>query len=357
MTNTAVACRRLPGSPARIGGRIAPEGRGALRPGLLRRMTGAALAVAIAGVALPGCAPLAVQRDAIAGTAGAAAASTYTPTRGQPGKDVIWIPTPDRLVTRMLQLAQVTPADYVVDLGSGDGKIVIAAVREFDARGLGLEYNPEMVGLSRRNADRAGIADRALFRQADIFETDFSAASVVTMYLLPELNLRLRKTLMAMKPGTRLVSHQWTMGNWVADETSWVRASPIHAWIVPANAGGSWQLSYPQGGAAMKAAMSMTQFFQQITESAIEVDGLRNTLRSPRIDGDRIRFGFTDGTGVLRQFDGRISGSRITGAVTGPGGSTAPFSAERTGATPPIGGSQGYSDEESIRVGAELGGQ
>lgn len=314
---------------------------------LVRCVIGAA-----ALVSMLGCASLPAQN-----TSGAERpASDYTPSRGQAGKDVIWIPTPDRLVTRMLQLAQVTPSDDVVDLGSGDGKIVIAAVRDRNARGLGLEYNPDMVALSQRNAERAGVASSARFRRADIFETDFSGATVVTMYLLPHLNLRLRKTLMAMKPGTRLVSHQWTMGNWEADETSRVNEIPLYLWIVPANAGGTWQIAYPRGTATVKAEMALTQLFQRITDARIDIGGMRNTLRSPRIDGDRIRFGFTNDSGALREFDGRITGNRIAGSVTGPSGETAPFSAERIGTAPAIGGSQGYSDEESIRVGAQLGG-
>ena len=178
----------------------------------------AALAVAL----LLGCGALAAQDSAPKDD------GSYEPKRGQAGKDVVWIPTPDELVTRMLRLAQVTAQDFVVDLGAGDGKIVIAAAKEFGARGLGLEYDPKLVAHAQRNAREAGVSARADFRQADIFATDFSTADVVTMYLLPDLNLKLRPTLMAMKPGTRLVSHQFTMGDWRPDETSWVQHRPAY---------------------------------------------------------------------------------------------------------------------------------
>ena len=144
----------------------------------------------------------------------------YEPHSGQAGKDVVWVPTPDELVTRMLQLGGVTAKDYVIDLGAGDGKIVIAAARQFGARGHGIEYNPDMVALAQRRAQAAGVADRARFEQADIFESDFSKADVITMYLMPALNLRLRPTLMKLKPGTRLVTHAFTMGGWKPDESS-----------------------------------------------------------------------------------------------------------------------------------------
>ena len=152
--------------------------------------------------------------------------NAFTPQVGQSGKDVIWVPTPDALVDRMLRMAQVTPDDFVVDLGSGDGKIVIAAARDFKARSLGVEFNPDMVTLSRRNAETAGVAGRARFEQGDIFTFDYSAATVVTMYLLPGLNLRLRPQLLKMRPGTRLVTHQFTMGSWEPDDSATVENRP-----------------------------------------------------------------------------------------------------------------------------------
>ena len=158
----------------------------------------------------------------------------FVPQVGQAGKDVIWVPTPDALVERMLRMARVGPDDFVVDLGSGDGKIVIAAARDFKARALGVEYNPDMVALSRRNAERFNFGDRVRFERGDIFQYDFSSASVVTMYLLPGLNMRLRPTLLKMRPGTRLVTHQFTFGSWEPDDSSTVDGRPGYLWVVPA---------------------------------------------------------------------------------------------------------------------------
>src|SRR5688572_20748449 len=141
----------------------------------------------------------------------------FEPFSGQPGKDVVWVPTPQALVERMLDMAKVTPQDYVIDLGSGDGRTVIAAAKR-GARAQGIEYNPDMVALSRRNAAAEKVSERALFTQADLFETDFSKAQVVTMFLLPQINMRLRPKILEMRPGTRIVSNSFTMDDWQADE-------------------------------------------------------------------------------------------------------------------------------------------
>lgn len=281
-------------------------------------------------VLMLGCAPLSAQK------------ADYSPHTGQAGKDVIWVPTPDALVTRMLQLAQITPSDYVVDLGSGDGRIVIAAARDFKARGLGIEYNPDMVVFAERRAREAGVADRARFVQGDIFATDFSDATIVTMYLLPDLNLRLRHTLLAMKPGTRLVSHQFTMGDWAADEVSTIDNRPGYLWIVPANAGGTWTLSFPQArgsGAAVAAQMTVSQRFQNL-QGTLDLPGdLKNTLSTPRLRGRDIQFSFTDAQGVYREFRGTVDDNRMQGTVSARGSAPVAFSAERVGSAPRIAGS------------------
>lgn len=316
----------------------------------------AALAGALTLVA--GCASLAVPTTADPTRPEATRTRPgYQPTRGQQGKDVIWIATPDRIVDRMLQLGRVQPGDQLVDLGSGDGKIVIAAVRRDGVRALGIEYNPDMVGFARREAERAGVGDRAGFRQGDIFATDFSHATVVTMYLLPRLNLRLRETLFRMKPGTRIVSHAWSMGNWQPDETSWVGATPAYLWVIPANAGGEWQVRFRQGPDQAETGMPlrMSQTYQRLSGARAELDGLANTVRDLRLDGDRLRFTITDTAGVLREFDGRIDGGTIHGQVSGPGATTTPFTASRIGPAPPITGATGFSDEEGGRMETELG--
>ena len=172
----------------------------------------------------------------------------YTPQVGQSGKDVVWVPTPEALVERMLRMARVGPKDYVIDLGSGDGRTVIAAGK-LGARATGIEYNPDMVSLSIKNAEKAGMGDKVKFVKADIFESDFSEATVITMYLLPSLNIKLRPKLLDLRPGTRLVSHAFNMEDWQPDQTVTVEGRDAYLWIVPAKVQGSWKLAYRPGAA------------------------------------------------------------------------------------------------------------
>src|SRR4051812_34961788 len=179
-------------------------------------------------------------------TAPAAQTKPFEPVSGQPGKDVVWVPTDQRLVDAMLDMAKVTPQDFLMDLGSGDGRTVITAAKR-GLRAQGIEYNPDMVALSKRNATAAGVADRAQFLQADIFETDFSKATVLTLFLLPQLNLRLRPTILNMKPGTRVVSNSFNMAEWEADQTETIPNCSVSfctamLWIVPAKVAGNWQV-------------------------------------------------------------------------------------------------------------------
>ena len=182
------------------------------------------------------------------------APSSYAPRIGQEGKDVVWVPTPQSLVDRMLDMAEVTAQDFVIDLGSGDGRTVITAAKR-GARALGIEYNPEMVELAKQNAEKAGVSKQAEFRKADLFQTDFSEATVITMFLLPDINLRLRPKLLQLRPGTRIVSNTFTMGDWKPDETSepgscegsWCTAL---LWIVPAPVEGTYKT--PQGEVTFK---------------------------------------------------------------------------------------------------------
>src|SRR5919205_3730885 len=149
----------------------------------------------------------------------APASSAYQPEVGQAGKDVVWVPTPQAVVDRMLDMAKLTPQDFLIDLGSGDGRTVITAAKR-GSRALGIEYNPDMVELSKRNAAKEGVSDKAQFIKADLFESDFSKAQVITMFLLPSINLKLRPKILDLKPGTRIVSNSFDMGDWTADETA-----------------------------------------------------------------------------------------------------------------------------------------
>jgi phospholipid N-methyltransferase len=261
----------------------------------------------------------------------------FVPQVGQQGKDVIWVPTPDALVDRMLRMAQVGPNDQVVDLGSGDGKIVIAAARDFKARSLGVEFNPDMVTLARRNAEKAGVQNLTRFEQGDIFQFDYSFANVVTMYLLPGLNLKLRPTLLKMRPGTRLVTHQFTMGSWEPDDSSTVDGRPGYLWIVPASVGGGWKLTTTDARGASEAAATFTQAFQQVSGTA-RLGPIEGRMRNVRLSGDRLGFELMDDKGVLRTYDGRVAGERIEGATRAADGAAGTFVAQRTGAATPVDG-------------------
>lgn len=273
----------------------------------------------------------------IASLATAAAAqnnSSYEPQRGQAGKDVIWIPTPDEVVTRMLQMVEVKPTDRVFDLGSGDGKIAIAAARDFGATATGLEYNPDMVGYAQRKVKEAGMSGKVTIRQADIFESDFTSATVITMYLLPALNLKLRPILFAkMAPGTRIVSHSFTMGDWVPDETARAGYGDVYMWHLPANASGSWKLS---ANGFPETSLNLTQRFQVVSGDA-QFGELRASVVRPRLVGEQFSFALRDPKGQLWQFEGKVSGDRIAGTMSRPGHSAGvPFEARRNGAASPI---------------------
>jgi Methyltransferase domain len=243
--------------------------------------------------------------------------TTYEPTVGQAGKDVVWVPTPQALVDKMLDMAKVTPRDFVMDLGSGDGRTVITAAKR-GVRAHGIEYNPEMVELSKRNAAKEGVTEKATFAQADLFKSDFSQASVITMFLLPDINLKLRPKILDLKPGTRVVSNSFTMGEWNADETatvgdgcsSWCTA---YLWIVPAKVQGTWKL--PQGELTLK------QDFQMLS-GTLQTEGKSVPLRDAKVRGDEIVF-----TAGSTQYTGKINGKRIDGSTR----SGAAWSATRAG--------------------------
>jgi hypothetical protein len=237
----------------------------------------------------------------------------FEPKVGQAGKDVVWVPTPQALVDKMLDMAKVTPQDYLIDLGSGDGRTVITAAKR-GVRALGIEYNPEMVELARRNAAAEKVSDKATFMKADIFESDYSKATVITLFLLPQLNLKLRPTLLDLKPGTRIVSNSFTMDDWQPDETatvtdgctSWCTAL---FWVVPAKVEGTWRLG--------NSDLSLTQQFQKISGSLGGTPIADGSLR-----GDEITFAVGDA-----KYTGRVSGNSMEGSVTG--GSGAAWSATR----------------------------
>ena len=237
----------------------------------------------------------------------------FKPHVGQQGKDVVWVPTPDEVVERMLNMAQTKPEDYVIDLGAGDGKIAIAAAKKFGARSLGIEYNPDMAALAQRNAQAAGVVGKAQIVQGDIFVTDFTQATVLTMYLLPSLNMKLRPQILAMRPGTRVVAHAFNMEDWEADESSDVDGRRAYLWIVPANVSGRWAMELSGAGGSEKLSLNLDQKFQKI-EGVAYLGSILAGLREPRLSGFRIGFAYVDNRGVRRDFTGRVTGSSMEGS-------------------------------------------
>ena len=266
-------------------------------------------------------------------------ACSFKPSVGQSGKDVVWVPTPDPIVDRMLRMAQITPNDYLIDLGSGDGKIVIMAAQKFKVRGHGVEYNPNMVDLARCQAREARVTDMVRFDQGDIFKSDFTQATVITMYLLPNLNLRLRPVLFEkMKPGTRIVSHQFTMGDWQSDETSTIDGRTSHLWVLRANAGGACKLAWRGEAGEGTGDLSIEQTFQKI-EGRVRFGAVDAGLRDPKLRGEAISFELMDEAGALWSFSGRVRGDRIEGMALSANNRPVPFTATRVGLAPPIRGS------------------
>jgi len=235
----------------------------------------------------------------------------YQPQVGQPGKDVVWVPTQQELVNKMLEMAKVTPQDYVIDLGSGDGRTVISAAK-LGAQALGIEYNPDMVELSQRNAGDAGVSNKATFVKADLFEADLSKATVITMFLLPDINLRLRPRLLNLKAGTRIVSNSFTMEEWEADrvvnlENGCVSWCTAYLWIIPAKVEGKWKLS--------NGELSLVQTFQMI-HGTLSVDG-KNTPIAGKLNGNALSFR-ADQT----EYEGHVEGDVIQGNSKSSAGNT-----------------------------------
>lgn len=235
-------------------------------------------------------------------TAARSQSGQLVPEVGREGKDVVWVPSPDPLVDKMLELGAVTERDVLMDLGSGDGRMVIAAATR-GARAVGIEYDAEMVELSRANAAAAGVGDRATFVAADLFETDLSPATVITMFLLPELNMRLRPTLLELAPGTRIVSNTWDMEDWAADATEVIDPCPGFCtallWIVPARVAGTWQL--PDG------ELVLEQQFQIVSGT------LRNASGTVPIEDARLRGAELTFRAGGASYTGRVRGDRVAG--------------------------------------------
>ena len=233
----------------------------------------------------------------------------YQPSIGQNGKDVIWIPTGNELVTKMLKIANVGPSDLVYDLGAGDGKIAIAAAKDFGARAVGIEYNADMAALGQRNAERAGVAGKVKIIQGDIFKEDFSKATVVTLYLLPELNYQLRPTILKMKPGTRVVSHAFDMADWKPDGEI-DNPARGYLWVVPANVAGEWVLA--NFDLKNSAILSLEQKFQYVG-GTLTVGGRTQSILNVQLKGDQLQFSYVDRNSNLSTVRLTFNGSKVKG--------------------------------------------
>jgi SAM-dependent methyltransferase len=239
----------------------------------------------------------------------------YEPSVGQSGKDVVWVPTPQALVDRMLDMAKLTPADVHYDLGSGDGRTVITAAKR-GGKAFGIEYNPDMVELARRTAQKEGVADKAIFKQGDIFteasKKDYTQATVITLFLLPDLNVKLRPILLDMKPGTRVVSNSFTMGDWKEDEkiaaggdcTSWCTA---YLWIVPAKVSGTWKSS--------RGMLTLKQEYQMLSGTLAQ-GNVSAVIADAKMNAGQIAF-----TAGGTQYVGQVNGNAIEGTYKGSDGS------------------------------------
>jgi hypothetical protein len=249
---------------------------------------------------------------------------------------VPYVPTPQIVVDRMLQMAKVTPQDFLIDLGSGDGRIVVTAAKKYGARGFGVDLNPVRIKESVENASRAGVSDRVAFHQRNLFETDLSDASVITMYLLPRVNLDLRPKILELKPGTRIVSHDFSMGDWHADESatfdvpdkygagSGSGTSSVYFWVVPAKVTGAWQWQLSVAGKPQAYEMVLDQNFQVVT-GTVRVGGRSVKLQDAQLRGDQLSGSFTaeiNGSALKHEFAGRVAGAGIEGSVTLSGSRT-----------------------------------
>ena len=247
---------------------------------------------------------------------------------------VPYVPTPQEVVERMLEIAKVGPQDYLIDLGSGDGRIVVTAAKKFGTRGFGVDLNPARIKESTENALEAGVSERVAFYQRDLFNTELKDATVITMYLLPRVNLELRPKLLELKPGTRLVSHDFSMDDWKPDTFVEMETqekygntggkSSIYFWIVPARVGGSWQWQLTIGGKPLIYDLVLEQKYQMIS-GTVRIGGRSVKLQNARIRGDQVSFNFSaevNGSPLEHGFSGRVAGGGIEGTVNVAGSRT-----------------------------------
>ena len=235
--------------------------------------------------------------------------ATYQPTLGQMGKDVMWLPTPKALVDNMLNMAQVTDQDLLYDLGAGDGVIAITAAQKHGARAVGIEYNPKLAAYAQQKVVEAGVQDKVRIIQGDIFQTDFSQATVLTLYLLPEINYQLRPTILKMKPGTRVVSHDFDMVEWEPDAITQTPRSRALMWVVPADVAGEWTFQ-PSQGAPFEVRFA--QIFQRIG-GVRRWGGQEQALVGAQLQADRLSFQYVAADQSIHTVKATVQGQRMQG--------------------------------------------
>lgn len=267
------------------------------------------------------------------------------PAQAQDYGDTPYVQTPQVVVDKMLEMAKVTSKDYLIDLGSGDGRLIITAAKRYGARGFGVDLNKSLVTLSNRNAAKAGVANRAVFYERDLHETDITRADVLTIYLLPEVNLMVRPRILALKPGTRLVSHDYGFGEWPPDMEITMDApgkpvgrdqkSKVLFWVVPARVAGKWMWAHTIDGKPQQFELNLDQVFQKIT-GTLSTGGRAVPIEKAVLNGDAIRFeaGVAHGGRTMRlEFNGKIVNNALEGearGLPGPAGAVALWSASRT---------------------------
>ena len=250
-----------------------------------------------------------------------------------------YVPTPQYIVDRMLRMASVSAKDYVIDLGSGDGRIVITAAKAFGARGMGVDISEKLVDLATTNSHKERVADKVRFVRQDAFKTDITPASVLTLYLLPKFVLDLRPKMLAeLKPGSRIVSHDYSLGDWESDnrvtfdspEKEVINGSSqttLYYYIVPARVAGTWQIALPDGLPERSLSVVLSQSYQNVSGTIGDARG--RSLSNALLRGDRIELGVPTSGGIY-QFAGQVSGDRMTGTVEVKGKGRLPFTASRT---------------------------
>ena len=249
-------------------------------------------------------------------------------------KDVPYVPTPQELVDRMLEMAKVTDKDVVYDLGCGDGRMVVTAAKKYGARGVGVDIDPERIAESNDNAKQAGVTDKVKFIKGDLFQMDFGDATVLTLYLLPSVNEKLRPKILKLKPGTRVVSHAFSMGDWEPDDQDTVEGRTAYFWTVPADVKGTWVATVKDGGQERKMSLNLDQQYQKVTGSA-EVDGKKAEIKDAKLSGDTLTFALAADGQAARTYTCRIEGgqmqARAGGASNADDAQTASFTARREG--------------------------